>query len=319
MTPRCSSTRRRLGVLLAAMLGAGGLLHCSGGTPDPKTLRTLPNGDGVNDGSVSSTSKSDAGDPAAQAVTKQVDRVKAAEDELKEREARLRAIDQQLDAAPQDASLLAERADASAQVAAASANVDVETHLQHLAAGAKAETPDPKKQAEIEFESGGRLRYGLSVSLLQLAVSRSESEPGRLRNYEPKLEVLPSEIGFQFTHQPVGPPWRFTKKDGGTFQLMSWGGMLLTKIDKRELAQGAIRLGLTLNFFENVVGLGAGFDLYRGIPIRGADGIAGSATAYTGLLSWAFSPEGEVTPENVFVVLTFGLDPIVRALSGELK
>lgn len=210
------------------------------------------------------------------------------------------------------------------------AEEDVEKHQQRLdalgrsIAGAPVSPPkapalDPKKQNELEFRRGGRLRYGVSLSLLQFRTARPDNEPGRLRNYTPKLDVLPPEIGVQFTHEPAGAGWRLEKNDGSQFQLMSWGGILLFRVSDEALAQGAISMAVTLNFFNNFVGLGLGFDLYRGIPIAGSDGAAGKGTAHTGVLSWAFARQGEVTPENVFVVFTVGVDPIVRALTGELK
>jgi hypothetical protein len=229
-------------------------------------------------------------------------------------------------AAPDDAGVVKHLDAAVANLDAAAASVaalaeahDEAVRVNLLNQAADAASPDPKKQQEIEFENGGRLRYGLSLSLLQLSATRSSSEPGRLRNYAPRLETVPPELGFQFTYQPHSYPWRLRRKDGTSFQLMSWGGMLLAGIRNSNLEQGAIRLGATLNFFENVIGLGAGFDLYRGIPVLGADGTAGGATAYTGLLSWAIAKQGEVTPENFFFVVTLGVDPIVKALTGELR
>ncbi|WP_394827864.1 hypothetical protein [Pendulispora albinea] len=199
----------------------------------------------------------------------------------------------------------------------ASTGHDAQSDAEKTLSPPKQETT-PEQQAEVAFKSGSTIRYGLSVSLLEFSVSRASDEPGRLRNYAPKLDVFPTEVGFQFLYLHNGSPWRLQRERGKSFQLMSWGGMLLVRIDNRSLAQGAIRLGTTLNFFENAIGLGIGFDLYRGIPIRGSDGTAGGDTAYTGILSWAFAPHGEVTPENVFIGITFGLEPVVRLLTGEI-
>lgn len=224
-----------------------------------------------------------------------------------------------------DASVVESSADAGAQLAVAAERVDqLQKELDQLEQEERIEVAadagaDPKKSEEVEFENGSRLRYGVTVSILQLTFTRSESEPARLRNYAPKLDFIPPEVGFQFTHQPAAAPWRYRLRDGRLFQLMSWGGMMLVQLDKPGRAQGALRLGATLNFFENTIGLGLGVDLYRGIPVMGPGGAIGTGTAYTGLLSWAFTKDGEVTPENVFVVVTFGLDRLVNALTGELK
>lgn len=227
--------------------------------------------------------------------------------------------------APTDASVIANDADAGAQLAVAADRVDrVQKELDKLdeeerVANATDAGPDPKKFEEVEFQNGSRLRYGVTASVLQLTFTRSESEPARLRNYAPKLDFVPPEVGFSFTYQPAAAPWRYRLRDGRTFQLVSWGGMMLVQLDKPGRAQGALRLGATLNFFENTIGLGVGVDLYRGIPVLGPGNGSGTGTAYTGLLSWAFTKEGEVTPENVYFVVTFGLDRIVNALTGEVK
>lgn len=173
-----------------------------------------------------------------------------------------------------------------------------------------------KSAQQLDLMQGGSVHYGLTLSLAQFNVVRSESEPAAWRNYAPNFKFVPTTIGFQFTYQPAGEPWRIQKNDESYFQLMSAGGMVLLSVDSRNAELGALSLGATLGFFEDVLGLGIGFDLYRGIPVRGLDGTSGGGTAYTGVLAWAFSPRGEVTPENVFVVLTLGLEPIVRALGS---
>ena len=78
-------------------------------------------------------------------------------------------------------------------------------------------------------------------------------------------------------------------------------------------------MAATLGFFENAISIGVGVDLYRGIPVLGANGSAGAGTAHTGVLSWAFSPEGEVTPENVFVLLSLSLTRIIGSVSGQVS
>lgn len=172
---------------------------------------------------------------------------------------------------------------------------------------------------EIEFRRGDKLRYGPTISLLRFSVARDRAEPGRYRNYEPQLEFIPAEFGFAFVYQPHNRPWRINRKGNGTFQLISVGGMLLTSIDKNDVSRGSLSLAATLGFFQDIVGLGIGLDLYRGIETAGPGGAVGKDTAYTGLLAWSLSPRGEVTPENVFFVVTLGLLPLVNSITGELK
>lgn len=184
---------------------------------------------------------------------------------------------------------------------------------------AHADTPAPPPPQQTTFAGGGTLSYGVTLSLLQYSTSRSPSEPGRLRDYTPKLEVLPTEIGFQFVYNPQYAPWRLVKQDGSTFQLMSFGGALLVRVKDEGLSQGNISLAAELGFFENAISIGVGVDLYRGIPVLGANGVPGAGTAYTGLLAAAFAREGEVTPENVFVLVSFSLTGIINTLSGKVQ
>jgi hypothetical protein len=169
------------------------------------------------------------------------------------------------------------------------------------------------------FENGATLSYGVTLSLLQFSAARSANEPGRLRNYTPSLEVLPAEIGFQFIFNPQNAPWRLNKKDDSRFQLMSIGGAILARIRNEGLVQGNLSLAIELGFFENSLSIGLGVDLYRGIPILSGSGVAGGGTAYTGLLAAAFVKEGELTPENVFLLVSFSLSGVVNALSGKVQ
>lgn len=181
----------------------------------------------------------------------------------------------------------------------------------------------------VTFATGGHLEYGLSVSLIRFSTARQPDEPASFRNYTPELKVLPSEFGFQFTYHPQSTPWRVRRlreegDNGGVagpdgFQLLSAGGVLLVDVDTENFERGGLALAGMLGLFEDTIGLGLGFDLYRGIPVLGADGEEGGATAYTGILAWAFSPHGEVTPENVFVVLTINLATIANRLQGQVE
>lgn len=180
-------------------------------------------------------------------------------------------------------------------------------------------TTTPAAAAQAAEIASGRLEWSLVASLLEFRVVREESEPARNRDYTGKLTVVPPAIGVQFTYQPATAPWRLRKNGKGFLQLISAGGFVLARFDSGNAERGALSLGGTLSFFNNFVGVGLGFDLYRGIAVRGADGVSGSDTVGTGILAWALSPKGQVTPENVFVTLTLGLNPIVDALGGKVK
>jgi hypothetical protein len=188
-----------------------------------------------------------------------------------------------------------------------------------LCFGGVARAEDPPAPTSTTFQSGSTLSYGVTLSLLQFSTLRSPNEPGRYRNYAPNLEILPTEIGFKFSYNPAFSPWRLSKQDGKSFQLISVGGALLARIKSQALEQGNLSLAIELGFFDNAISLGVGIDLYRGIPVLSGAGISGGGTAYTGLLAWAFAKEGELTPENVFVVVSFSLTKIVGAISGEVR
>ena len=58
------------------------------------------------------------------------------------------------------------------------------------------------------------------------------------------------------------------------------------------------------------VSVGVGVDLYRGIPVRNGAGEPGGDTVATGIFSWAMTRSGELTVENLFLVLNLGLSAI---------
>lgn len=186
------------------------------------------------------------------------------------------------------------------------------------AAVTPAPPPAPATGGDITFQNGSNLRYGPTVSLLRYQTSRRSDEPGRLRDYTPALALLPAQFGFQFVYRPAETPWRLPLPSHKWYQLLSAGGMLLAHVDTGDASRGSLSLAATLGLFEDSIGLGVGFDLYRGIPVRGADGKAGSSTVYTGLLAPAFAREGELTPENAFVVITLNLAWLTKTVAGEL-
>jgi hypothetical protein len=185
------------------------------------------------------------------------------------------------------------------------------------AAKERAEPAGPESDSETLL-NGSRLSWGITGSLLRFQTQRSQNLPGRNRNFRPRYEFVPGEAGFQFLVEPSSSPWRLQMKNGDTLQLMSWGGLLLASLgEDKALERGSLSFGATLVFFKNAIGLGGGFDLYRGIPVQGADGAPGGDTAFTGVLAWAFAQEGEVTAENAFVVVTVNLSSLIGALSGK--
>lgn len=189
--------------------------------------------------------------------------------------------------------------------------------LGGVARGDDSTTTTTTTTTTATFTNKSTLSYGVTLSLLQFSVARRADQPARLRDYQPQLQVLPVEIGFQFVYGPQYTPWRFTTSDRSKpFQLMTVGGAVLTRIQNEGLSQGNISLAAELGFFENTISIGIGFDLYRGIPTLNGSGVAGGATAYTGLLAAAFAKEGEVTPENVFVLLSFSLSKLTAALTS---
>ncbi len=181
-----------------------------------------------------------------------------------------------------------------------------------LARAADAETPPASGTSAVtqDLADGSTFNYGPALTLLRLSFSRQDNEPGRDRNYAPKLEKIVPEIGFQFSISPSGSPWRWRTKNGrhdGYFQFMSLGGTFLVRLSDQDVSRGGVALAAIAGFFDNAVSLGIGFDLYRGIPVADVNGARGGATAYTGLASWAFAREGELTPENVFLLFSINL------------
>jgi hypothetical protein len=183
-----------------------------------------------------------------------------------------------------------------------------------LSASAQAENVDTlSPQSAQDLANGGKLSYGVSLSLLRLSFSRQEDEPARIRNYTPRLERIAPEVGFQFAYAPASDPFRLktrTANGDGYFQLMSFGGAFLVRLSDQNVSRGGVSVAAIVGFFDDRVSVGMGFDIYRGIPVANVDGMAGAGTAYTGLASWAFAREGELTPENVFLVFSINLAKI---------
>ena len=219
-------------------------------------------------------------------------------------------------------------ADAGARADAAGGSTPGTTAAPDAGSGAKAQSgqggagggsgggAQVARTTEFLLANQGSLRWGAGLSLLRLSFSRREDEPGRMRNYVPRLERIAPEIGFQFAYSPPGKPWRLRGREGvrsANFQFMSVGGAVLVRLSEQDVSRGGISLAAVLGFFEDRISLGMGFDIYRGIAVADADGARGSSTVYTGLAAWGLAREGELTPENVFVVLSLNL----AALGGQ--
>jgi hypothetical protein len=327
--------------MVASALHCGASLATADTTSKPETSKDA-SGDGAaieagppptaaasGDSSNAAAATLDGGAPDAKVVNERLARLERLAAEQSKRLDAAKSELKRLRSLSIESNNVDERRDAASKIVAAEQAVNDEEAKKRaldkeVAAERNTSAPlvggnTPADQTDLEFKYGTRLHYGPTISVLKFNVSRPSNEPGRLRNYSPELAIVPLELGFQFIVEPANRPWRFIRKDGKDFQLMSPGGMLLVRISDKDLAQGEISLAATLSFFNNTIGLGLGFDLYRGIPVLGPDGRPGGSTVYTGILPWAFAKEGEVTPENLFVVLTLGLAPVVRAVTGDVK
>ncbi len=153
----------------------------------------------------------------------------------------------------------------------------------------------------------GDFVYGPTLTLVRIRAQRTAGLP---RDYIPMVETIPSEIGFQVTYKPVSRIWRLKKNDGGNFQLLSAGGMVLFGFD-RDPTRSSVSMAATLGAMEDILVLGVGVDLYRGV------GLADNQTAPTGLVGWSLSKRGEVTPENVFFTFGVNIASIIAPISSK--
>src|SRR5690606_5680227 len=80
------------------------------------------------------------------------------------------------------------------------------------------------------LSTGDRLSWGVTSSLLRLQTSRDAQLSRANPTFRPQLRALPGDIGFQFLSEPAKFPWRLPLQNGGSLQLMSFGGMLLTEV-----------------------------------------------------------------------------------------
>lgn len=175
---------------------------------------------------------------------------------------------------------------------------------------------DTGKSGQAQLANGDEVRWGLAFSAVRFRVSRRADQVGRLRDYQPNVDFFSGQFGFSVAWLPHGSPARLELSAGNTLQLFSIGFQIMGQLRTEIPAQSELSFILSLGMFNNVVGIGIGIDLYRGVPILGANGIVGGDTAYTGLLSWAVADEGEITPENFVGILFIDVTSAVDAIRG---
>lgn len=171
-------------------------------------------------------------------------------------------------------------------------------------------------KGNFEDDNGNRLAWGVQVVLLRLAAVRPASEPARYREFTAGYALIPAEFGFFVALDPSTKYWRLHNDKGEELQLFSPVAMVLVSVDKDKPAHSSLSLGVGIGFLNRALTLGISFDLYRGIGVRGGDGVAGSGTAPTGLISWAISRSGEITPENIAILLSANLSELVTKITG---
>ena len=155
---------------------------------------------------------------------------------------------------------------------------------------------------------GNTWTWGLDLSLLRIGVARRSDEPARSRNFEPDVAIVPGQFGFRVLYDPAVRPFSIPGRGSDPLRLMSVAVMLLMEAQS-PARQSRLSLGVGLAFFNHFITLGIAFDLYRGVPaapVAGTD--ARHDTVSTGLLGWALSPEGEITAENISLVLAISVD-----------
>ncbi|HJL17294.1 MAG TPA: hypothetical protein RMH99_16625 [Sandaracinaceae bacterium LLY-WYZ-13_1] len=183
-------------------------------------------------------------------------------------------------------------------------------------AAAEGEEAKSDLGSSFELANGDAISWGLVLSAVRFRVSRREDQPGRVRDYQPDIDVFSGQFGFQVIWNPDDPPFTVELEDGGSLQVFSIGFQLLGAIDTERFEQSELAITLSIGLLNNVLGLGFGFDLYRGIPILDRNGLPGGDTAFTGLLPWAWATEGEMTPENFVATIYLNLTGLVSAVQG---
>ena len=159
----------------------------------------------------------------------------------------------------------------------------------------------------IELKNGDRVSYGVTLAAVRLRATRDPSQDARERDYQPEAEFVPTLLGLRVVYEPSPSPWRI-RTAGEPLQLIGIEfALYLEKADGNALESLSAGVGLTL--MEGLLGVGLAFDVYRQVPVKGGH-------AETGIMPWALSRGGEVTAENVSVMVTIGLEPIVKALTG---
>jgi len=183
------------------------------------------------------------------------------------------------------------------------------------AALADDEADKDQETGQIALENGDQIRWGIVLSAVRFRVSRRADQPGRVRDFQPDVSVFSGQFGFQVVWDPESVPFRVGLEGGGDFQLFSVGFQILGAIEDDNFEQSELSVSLSIGMLNNVLGVGVGIDLYRGVAIQGRDG-EGTSTAYTGLLSWALATEGELTIENLMATLYLNVSGIAELITG---
>lgn len=164
-----------------------------------------------------------------------------------------------------------------------------------------------KALKQIALKNGDRISYGVTLAAVRLRATRDPNQDARLRDYQPEADFVPTLVGLRIVYEPSGGPWRLDTA-GEPMQLIGIEFPLyLEKGTGNSLESLSAGVGLTL--VDGLLGVGLAFDVYRVVKVKGGQ-------TETGIMPWTLSRTGEVTAENVAVMVTIGLDPIVNALSG---
>lgn len=185
-------------------------------------------------------------------------------------------------------------------------------------AQARAEGEEPPKgpDGNVQLANGDTIQWGFVLSAVRFRVSRRDDQLARLRDYQPDVDIFSGQFGFQAVWNPRDAPFRVELEEGSAFQLFSVGFQIVGAIVADRFEQSELSITLSIGMLNNIIGIGLGVDLYRGIPTLGRDGLAGSDTAYTGLLAWAWASEGELTPENLVATLYLNITGIASVISN---
>ncbi len=186
-------------------------------------------------------------------------------------------------------------------------------------AAADDEAPDKAPatgvSGSVDLANGDNIRWGIVLSAVRFRVSRRDDQIARVRDYQPDIDIFSGQFGFQVVWNPSDAPFTLAIANG-RFQLFSVGFQLLGALSTERVEQSELAVTFSIGMLNNVLGIGIGLDLYRGVPALGRNGVVGAETAYTGLLSWAWATEGELTPENLLATIYLNVTGLVEAIGA---